>query len=411
MEIISDDILDYNLGSKTTSKHTKETWLYALSRMLERASYYGFRAVIVLYMIGETLQMERAEALTNYGWLTASIVFSQIIGALFGDLLIGNRRSIFIGGIVQAIGAITLCVPSTIGLYIGLFLVLVGSGLFTPNIISNFGKLYLDKTKLLDAGFTIFYLAINFGSFVGILVIGYLGEVYGYKIGFLVSAALILFSLVPIALSKEITLDEIERSELSSGFKLLNIIVAFLAVGLFWSIYEFSNIRIFDLQSQLGEFSTSIIPEHIWQSLSSIFSLPIILIAIVLWTNYYSSPFFKLLLGFIFGALSFAVMLFIPEVPTEQHMISYLVSLLFLGISEIHIAPIIHSILTKYSNPKHLAILVSLAFIPTRLFTMLFGLFNVSFYSEPALALKIGIVVMVAVVIGLSIYLSFLKKN
>ena len=75
-------------------KHTKETLYYSISRMLERASYYGFRALVVLYMVGETLKMERTEALTIYGWLVGSLVFSQIIGGIFGDLLIGNKKSI-----------------------------------------------------------------------------------------------------------------------------------------------------------------------------------------------------------------------------------------------------------------------------------------------------------------------------
>ena len=171
-------------------KHTIETLYYSISRMLERASYYGFRALVVLYMVGETLKMERTEALTIYGWLIGSLVFSQIIGGLFGDLLIGNKKSIIIGGIIQAIGAFSLCIPSTNGLYLGLFCVVLGSGFFTPNLISNFGKSYLNKTKLLDSGFTIFYLAINLGSFLGILLIGYIGETYGYNIGFVLSGIL-----------------------------------------------------------------------------------------------------------------------------------------------------------------------------------------------------------------------------
>lgn len=119
-------------------KHTKENFYYSLSRMLERASYYGFRALVILYMTGEILKMDRTEALSIYGWFTGSMVFSQIIGGLFGDLLIGNKRAIIIGGIIQVIGAFSLCLPSTTGLYLGLFLVVLGSGFFTPNILSNF---------------------------------------------------------------------------------------------------------------------------------------------------------------------------------------------------------------------------------------------------------------------------------
>ena len=382
-------------------KHSKETLYYSLARMVERASYYGFRALVVLYMVGETLKMERTEALSIYGWFTASLIFSQIVGALFGDLLIGNKKSIIIGGIIQALGAFILCLPSTTGLYLGLFLVVLGSGFFTPNIISNFGKTYLNKTKLLDSGFTIFYLAINLGSFLGILLIGYLGEKYGYNIGFVISGILMLISIIPIFLTKEKKLDEIEKNEFPISKRILNILIAFIVVGLFWGLYEISSIRTFDLQLQLSEISTLGIPNHLWQSINSIFILPISIIAIILWTYFYSSQFFKLMLGLIFGGISFGILFLIPEVPNEQHTITYLISLLFLAISEIHIAPIIHSILTKYSNPKYLAILISLAFLPTRLISLVFGLFNDKLYDNPMLGLKIGIVGMTIIGIGL----------
>jgi POT family proton-dependent oligopeptide transporter len=392
-------------------KHTKETLYYSISRMLERASYYGFRALVVLYMVGETLKMERTEALTIYGWLVGSLVFSQIIGAIFGDLLIGNRKAIIIGGIIQAIGAFSLCIPSTSGLYLGLFLVALGSGFFTPNIISNFGKLYLNRTKLLDSGFTIFYLAINLGSFLGISLIGYSGEKFGYNIGFIISGILMLLSIVPIVISKQNKSEEIEKSELSISKRILNISIAFIVVGLFWGIYEISSIRIFDLQIEFSEISSLDISKSMWQSIGSIFTLPISLIAIVVWTYFYSSQFFKLMLGFIFGVISFGMLLLISEVPNEQHTVIYLLSLFFLAISEIHIAPIIHSILTKYSNPKYLAILVSLAFIPTRLFLLIFGLFNEVFYEKPSLGLKFGIIVMAFISIGLVGYVLWNKKN
>ena len=391
-------------------RHTKETLYYSISRMLQRASYHGLRALVVLYMVGETLKMERTEALTINGWLVGSLVFSQIIGGLFGDLLIGNKKSIIIGGIIQTIGAFSLCIPSTIGLYTGLFLVVLGSGFFTPNIISNFGKSYLNKTQLLDSGFTIFYLAIHLGSFLGISLIGYIGETYGYVIGFVISGILMLISIIPIFLSKEKRLDEIEKKEFSIGARILNVLIAFVVVGIFWGFYEISSIRTFDLQLQLSEISTLGIPNHLWQSINSIFILPISIIAIILWTDFYNSQFFKLMLGFIFGVISFGILFFIPEVPTEQHTITYLISLLFLAISEIHIAPIIHSILTKYSNPKYLAILISLAFLPTRLVSLIFGLFNDILYANPMLGLKIGIVGMTIMGIGLVGYVVWNKN-
>lgn len=236
-------------------KHTNETFYYAISRLLERASFYGFRSLLVLYMIGETLQMNSADALNIYGLLVGSLVFSQIIGALFGDLLIGNKKSIIIGGIIQAIGAFSLCIPSTNGLYVGLFFVILGSGFFTPNIISNFGKLYLNKTKLLGSGFTIFYLALNLGSFLGILLISFIGKTFGYEIGFITSGILILVSLIPILFITEKTPNEIEKSEIPTSKRALTILIALIVVGLFWGMYEIATLRVFDLQVQLSEIS------------------------------------------------------------------------------------------------------------------------------------------------------------
>lgn len=390
--------------------HSKETFLYVTSRTLERTSYYGLRSLIVLYMIGGILKMENTEALSIYGWFTASIVFSQIIGATLGDLLIGNKKALIIGGIIQSLGAFSFCIPSTTGLFIGLFLVVLGGGLYTPNIISNFGKLYLDKTKLLDSGFTIFYFAVNIGAFFGVVSIGYIGEKYGWNIGFVIAGIIMLLSIIPILFSKNKEIEPTIENKTTISKRIINISIAFVTVGLFWAIYELGNIRVFDLQLQLSEISTLGIPKSMWSSISSVFILPISLLAIVLWTYFYSTQFFKLMIGFIFGAISFGLLFLIPETPNEQHIILYLISLLFLGVSEIHIAPIIHSILTKYTNPKYLAILISLAFIPTRLFSFIIGLFNEGLYEKPTVAVLIGVIAMTILSIGLIIFNQINKK-
>ena len=392
-------------------KHTKETLYYSISRMLERASYYGFRALVVLYMVGETLNMERTEALTIYGWLVGSLVFSQIIGGIFGDLLIGNKKSIIIGGIIQAIGAFTLCVPSINGLYTGLFLVVLGSGFFTPNFTSNFGKLYLNKTKLLDSGFTILYFAINLGSFFGVLLIGYIGNKYGYNFGFIFSGVLMLLSIVPIIFSKEKNIAKKSNNELLLSNRILNILIAFIVVGVFWQIYEISNTRVFNLQLQFSEISSLGVPEFLWQSINVIFILPISLFVIVFWSFFYKNQFFKLMLGFIFGALSLGVLFLIPDELNEQHSIIFMVSLFFLTMAEIHISPTMHSVLTKYTNPKYLAILISLAFLPGRLISLIFGLFNDEFYDNPMLGVKFGIIIFSVMGLGLLGYIQLNKKT
>ncbi len=392
-------------------KHPSEALLYNLSRMFERASYYGFRALAILYMTGEVIKMDRSEALVIYTWFTGSVVFSQVLGALVGDLLVGNKKTIIIGGIIQAMGVFTLCIPSVYGIYFGLFLVVLGNGFFTPNIISNYGKLYLNNTKLLDAGFTIFYLTINIASFLGVLIIGYLGAEIGYRIGFILCGLLTLLSLVPILKTKKIEELEIDNTTFSLNKRALSIVIAFIVVGLFWSIYEIANIGVFNLQINLIETLSIDIPVSISQSLNFVFIFPISILAIIAWTFLYNSQFFKLFLGFVFGAFAFGILLLIPETPGEVDMIYFLVALLFLAISEIHVAPIIHSILTKYSNPKYLAILISLAFLPIKVLALIFGLFNDGIYDHPTLALKFGFITMIVIGIGMFVYVFMDKRN
>lgn len=382
-------------------KHTIETFYYALSRMLERASFYGFRALLVLYVTSDTLQMDNAEAMVVYSVLTSSLLLSPIIGALFGDLLIGNKKCLFLGGITQATGAFCLCIPSLQGLYIGLFLVVLGSGFYTPNIISTFGKLYLKKTKLLDSGFTILHLAINLGSFFGILLIGYIGETFSHTIGFVFSGILMLTSLIPILFAKENIKYKFEKDKYAINLRALRIALALLLVALFWNFYEMASIRIFDLESKFSAVSAFDWSKNIWQSMSFVFMVPISAITIFLYSYFYSSQIFKVMLGFIFGTLACGLLLLIPEFPAEQNAMVYLLSLMLLSLAEIHIAPVIHSLLTKFSNPKYLAILISSAFVPTKLVSLLFVLYHTPINEDPILGLEIAIVAMACIGIGL----------
>ena len=391
-------------------KHNKETLYYSLSRMLERASFYGFRILIVLYMIGEVLQMDRTEAMNVYGWFIGSLMFSQIVGGLLGDLLIGNRKSIIIGGIVQALGAFALCIPFTMGLYVGLFLVVLGSGFYTPNILSSFGKSYLNKAKLLDSGFTILYLSVNLGSFLGILIIGYLGENIGYRIGFLTSGILMLLSIVPVLILKESAPNDFIKNKFSINKKIIAIGIAFIAVGLYWGIYQIGHIQISYLQMEFVQIPSLNFSQNLWPQVNNVFIISTGAVAVLLWTFFYSTQFIKLTFGFIFGAISFGILLFIPEIPQEQHITLFFIALLFLGISEIHIAPIIHSVLTKYSNPKYLTILISLSLLPSMLIAWAFTLINDKFYEEPMLGLWFAIIAMCIVGIGVFGFVLWNKK-
>lgn len=394
-----------------TQKHTKESLYYAISIMLERASYYGLRALIVLYLTENALKIDKYATSTIYGLIASSLIFSEILGALLGDLLLGNKKTIIIGAVLHAIGAFFLCIPSLTGLYVGLILIALGGGFFVPNIISNFGKLYLNKPKLIDAGFTLYYLIINLGSFIGVMLMGYLGETIGFNVGFITAGTLMLLSIIPVLLSKEKTSVRLKKSSFSISKRVLIILTTFFLVGLFWGIYKIAGAHFFDLHTLFCKLPSLSVSNSFLLSINSYFTIVGCLITAIIWTYFYNSRFFKILLGFVFGVLSYGVLLFIPEVPTEQYLFIFITSMLFLALSEVLIAPTIFGVLLQYSNPKYLAILISLMFIPTRLMALLFGLFENHFEENSMLGLKFSIVAMSIIALALMGYLLWNRKS
>ena len=405
-------------------QHNLETYLYAASRMFERASFYGLRSIFVLYLVSDFFQMDNGEALRFYTVFTSTIIASGLIGAILGDLLIGNKNAILIGTLLNAIGAFCLFIPSIAGLYIGLFLVVLGSGLYTPNLTSSFGRLYLNKTKLLDAGFTILYFAINIGAFLGVLVIGSIGELVGWNYGFAAAGVLMLLSFVPILFIEDRGFEQSEDKKIPSDknvldsnlvpstFKqpihknaFLKVVASVVSVGLFWVFYEFGYGRIFDLQSKFIEQSTFDIPISLWSASASSLTIVIGLMAAIYWSYIYSRSFFKLLLGFLFGTISFGLLFLIPTVPLEQHITIYILSLLSLGIAEIYISPIMFSVLIKYANPRYLSILVSLSIILVRLLMYVSSIVK-EFFTDLYLAAFLGMSFVVVLGVGFFLYLK-----
>jgi proton-dependent oligopeptide transporter, POT family len=390
--------------------HSKEAYLYAFSKMFERAAYYGLRAIILLYLVDESMKMTYKDAFSLYGMFTISFIFSQVLGAILGDLVIGNKKSIILGGIIQAIGAFSFCIPSTTGLYIGLILVVIGSGLYSPNLISLFGKRYLNKTKLLDSGFTILYLAINIGSVLGPFIIVYIGETYTWSYGFLLAGILMLVSVIFPLIIKEKEEYQTKESKIKINQKVIRILMVIFLVTIFWAANGISSIRILDLQRKLIEFSN--FPATIGNIINSIYIFPMTIMAIFLWSYFYYSPYVKLTMGFFFGAVAYGILFLIPEVPGNQHLFLYLFSLFLLYISKIHVSPVVFSILTKYTNPKYLAIVISLAFIPTRIFPNLIPSFlGEEYYSTPLASVRTGLITMLVISAGLICYLIITKKS
>lgn len=161
----------------------KGLFLLFFVEMWERFSYYGMRALLVLYMI-KFLQFSTEKAGQIYGWYTGMVYFTPLIGGYLADRYLGQRKAILIGGILMALGHFSMAFPSLPFFFSALILLIMGNGFFKPNISTVVGSLYEQNDPRRDAGFTIFYMGINLGAFFAPLVCSTLGEKMGWHWGF-----------------------------------------------------------------------------------------------------------------------------------------------------------------------------------------------------------------------------------
>ena len=157
------------------------------AELWERFSFYGMRALLTLYMVEEIFK-----SLSNRDFATAavyasygSLVYaSTVIGGQVSDKILGMRSSIFLGGVLMAIGHFVLAIENDIAFFLALAFIIVGNGFFKPNISTFVGALYEDGDVRKDSGFTIFYMGINIGGWIAPLLCGGLAVTYGYHYGF-----------------------------------------------------------------------------------------------------------------------------------------------------------------------------------------------------------------------------------
>ncbi|MEQ8661866.1 MAG: oligopeptide:H+ symporter, partial [Gammaproteobacteria bacterium] len=155
------------------------------TEMWERFSYYGMRAILILFMTAPVarggLGFDVAHAGTVYGLYTALVYLACLPGGWLADRLIGQRRATFAGGVVIMAGHVALAVPTLASFYLGLALLVVGTGLLKPNISTLVGQLYDDDDSRRDAGYSLYYMGINVGAFMAPLVCGWLAQGEGFR--------------------------------------------------------------------------------------------------------------------------------------------------------------------------------------------------------------------------------------
>ena len=172
------------------------------TELWERFSYYGMRALLVLFMTAEAignnpgLGLSVGEATAIYGLYTFFVYMLSLPGGWIADNIWGQRKAVFIGGIIIAMGHFSMAVPTTTFFFIGLALIVIGTGLLKPNVSSMVGDLYPEGGAKRDAGFSIFYMGINFGAILGPLLCGLLGEGYNWHYGFTLAGFGMILGLI-----------------------------------------------------------------------------------------------------------------------------------------------------------------------------------------------------------------------
>jgi proton-dependent oligopeptide transporter, POT family len=174
------------------------------TEMWERFSYYGMRALLILFMTAPVaaggLGFDVARAGAVYGVYTGSVYFTTIPGGWIADRLLGQRKAVLIGGIIIALGHYMMLLRTLPTFYAGLTLIALGTGLLKGNIASIVGQLYSEKDPRRDAGFSIFYMGINLGAFTAPLICSYLGETVGWHWGFAAAGVGMTFGVIQYVL-------------------------------------------------------------------------------------------------------------------------------------------------------------------------------------------------------------------
>ena len=350
------------------------------TEMWERFSYYGMRALLILYMVGSTqkpgLGFEVDRAAQIYGIYTMAVYLMGIPGGWLADRVLGHYRAVLYGGIIIAAGHFSMAVPGLPFFFFGLFLIVIGTGLLKPNVSTMVGSLYTPEDTRRDSGFSIFYMGINLGAFIAPLITGWLGQKISWHAGFAAAGVGMVLGIIqyvagrkyltPVAhvTTAKTPVVIAERRPLTSTdwARIGAIAILTLFALLFWAGFEQagSSLNLFaDRGTRLTVFGWSY-PSSWFQSVEPFFVITLSPLFAWIWIRLGkrepSSP-TKFTLGLAFLALSFFVVVPAARVFTasgERVSPMWLILLYFLqACGELCLSPVGLSMVTKLS-PAHL---------------------------------------------------------
>ncbi|HWW76251.1 MAG TPA: peptide MFS transporter [Pyrinomonadaceae bacterium] len=398
------------------------------TELWERFSYYGMRAILVLYMVAPAaqggLEFDTKRAASIYGTYTMSVYLTALPGGLVADKWLGARLAVLLGGIVIACGHFTMVFQSTTFLYAGMALIAIGTGLLKPNISAMVGGLYRENDPRRDSGFSLFYMGINVGAVLAPLVCGYLAQSEGFRAflasngfdpaaswhwGFGAAGVGMTLGLVVFILQRgrlrraERRVDKgggvVKEDEAAAAAQRLTaddwkrvgvIFVFFLFTILFWGAYEQkgASLNLFALKLVRTEVFGFQFPSSWLQSLTPLYVIILAPLFSILWVRMGdrqpSSP-AKFAFGLLFIGLAYLLFMTPAAWMTAGGKVSplWLVGLYFLEVvGEMCLSPVGLSTVTKLSPAKLVGIMMGVWFLASSFGSKLAGYLSGFFVAD-----------------------------
>ena len=423
-------------NQQTLFGHPIGLFILFFTEMWERFSYYGMRAILVLYLVARAteenagLGWSNIEALKLYGWYTMAVYVASIPGGIIADKLIGQKKSVLLGGILLVFGHGILAVEQMWAFYSGLILIVAGVGMLKPNISTMVGGLYRKGDIRRDKGFTIFYIGINVGAFLSSLIVGYVGEVHGWHYGFgLAGIGMLLGLLVYVFGQKYLShvgnylgnsQDKEEREAANRPLtkierdRVVVLLISFLLVIVFWGAFEQAGglMNIYAKEKTNRMLMGMEIPASWFQSLNAMFIIFLGTGVAAYWANRklkgkISTSLFKMILGLIIMGTGFFFMSAASsQYDTDGSSAMYWLVLAYLlhTIGELCISPVALSYITKLAPIKYGSIMMGVYFAMTGLGNKLAGLLGESASSFGEFTVFTGIAIF-CIVFGIIVML------
>ena len=407
--------------------HPAGLYVLFFTEMWERFSYYGMRAILVLYLVAEStpesinpgLNWETGAALSLYGTYTMLVYVASIPGGWIADNILGQKKSVLYGGVLLVLGHSILAVEEMWAFYTGLGLIIAGVGMLKPNISSMVGGLYAQGDVRRDDGFIIFYIGINVGAFLSSLIVGYVGETYGWHYGFGLAGIGMTLGLIQYLFGQKYLSqvgDFIGDNKSEEGKDVLKkpltaiekdrlvvLFLSFILVIVFWGAFEQAGglMNIYASEKTDRLFMGWLVPASWFQSLNAMFIIFLGTSVATYWAkrklkNQLSSSLFKMIIGLIIMGTGF---FFMSAAATQYEsqgssaMYWLVLAYLFHTIGELCISPVALSFITKLAPLKYASLTMGVYFAMTGFGNKLAGMLGEASQSMGEFTIFTGIAI------------------